>query len=1762
MRSLSQLLQSAFSPVFGGKRSARRLRSRTSSTAAFVEICESRELLSNVSLGTLGSANLTTERPGNIAPADPVDNYTFSLATATQVRVAIYGMTQNLDVRLLGPDLNVLGSSTLSGNSIDGFVTATIPGGASVYTVEVFGGSIGVDSDYVFQISSVATSDDVITNATPMNSSGLLDYGSSAIRSGTIGTAADFQDYYSFTLPVPQHSGFPGDPPPEDRYYISANLKGLGSTKMVELLDDFGEVLVSRSAQFFSTTFDTYLDSGTYYIRVFATESTTRSYDLTVNVGPENDLNRHALNGIRTKRFTGVLDSTPDTGRYDFKLTNPAQVRTVLSGMTSNLTLQIRNAATGALILTSNRSATIPESPVTPLLPAGEYFVQISGAAGSPYNLELTLDIDSDDTFVGANSGGTFSPLRPTYEFATPVKGQSLQDFHRLTLPATLDVRIRLSDFDRDLDVDLMNADGVVLHSEQTSGNAEDFVQAGLLAGTYFVRVFRKTPLRNLNSNYHLGVTYKPRPVAPSGVDSRFEMLEDTTRILQTANFPFTDSNTPSDSLLNVRITTLPAKGSLTLNTAAGTTPVAVGQIIPAAAIAAGGLRYRPALNEFGIGYTSFAFEVQDNGLVFEGDADRDLTSNTLTFDVIASNDAPTLTSNRVAIPAIVEDSTGDNGELVSTIGNAINDIDPGAVKGIAVIDAPTTKGRWQYALDGSNWQNIVVTNTSTSPRGLLLAADATTRVRFLPNTNVTGNVTGSASLAFRAWDQTSGTAGTVAGLSNLNPSALSPTGAELTVNVTPVNDAPTLNTANVFLPQIDEDTANPAGALVSSLLTGMSDVDAGDARGMAVRSVQNTGGVWQYSLNGGTNWTAFGSVTPATARLLPADANTRVRFVPNPNFNGNRGFSFYAWDQTSGTAGGTANLSLASAKGGTTAFSTDIELTFATQVIAAVNDLPNIAAPTTATLVVNTPLVFSTANGNALSVSDIDAGSGELQVTFTASNARFTLSTLAGITVTVGANGTSAFTVRGTLAALNAALVGSSLVGNEDYFGTGNLRLDANDLGNTGSGGPKSRGRTIQFTISALPPAISLGSLDAVSTTGFESGSFTAGTTASRFYSFTLPAAADVRVVLSGLTGNANLRLLTTSGGLINQGVNPGNFIENVLVSSLPAGTYIVAVKPTGLATSFNLSVSTATTSDNLIVNANDLGTLNATTRPTVFVSDSLSGIADRQDYFKFTTTAASPLRVSFSGLSDNYDIHLLNANGAVVSSNVLPGTNIKTIARSNLAAGTYFIRVSGFANRNLTQYDLTISLASTSDDLISQAFSLGTLDATTLPVVRRVAPSIGSNTNVQDYNSFVLTSPSDVRVNLTGLSQDIDMQLLDSFGRPIGFGSNGGNNSENVLATGLAAGTYYVRVAPFQNAGSTYELSVAIDPLSDDLLSNAISMGALSATVPTIQRTGNVNFTSDRTDYYSFTLGATTDVRVNLSGMSGDAEIILEDSFGRLITSSSQSGNSIENLLATGLTAGTYSIRVFAGTTTTSTNYLLAVSQLTALDDLITNATMLGTLTSGTLPTLRTVGSVGGSDIQDYHRFNLTTAGNLRFAVSNMSSDLDVELLDQFGQVIISGTQNGNTIERVLTPTLAVGTYYVRVFQKVGGGPVSNYNLEITTDFNGDDIIGPRTNLGFLASTPLTSSGSVGGTADTQDYYSFTLTSTRNVRFQLTGLSADIDIQVFNEFGNLIGSGTNGSSTSEDITLNGLLSGIYYIRILPFNNAVSNYSLSVTGV
>ena len=95
------------------------------------------------------------------------------------------------------------------------------------------------------------------------------------------------------------------------------------------------------------------------------------------------------------------------------------------------------------------------------------------------------------------------------------------------------------------------------------------------------------------------------------------------------------------------------------------------------------------------------------------------------------------------------------------------------------------------------------------------------------------------------------------------------------------------------------------------------------------------------------------------------------------------------------------------------------------------------------------TPLVFSSSNGNAISVSDADSLGGVEQISLSVTSGTLTLSGTTGLTVTAGANASAAMTVQGTLANINAALNGLTYVSTQYFNGTDTLTLVSNDLGN-----------------------------------------------------------------------------------------------------------------------------------------------------------------------------------------------------------------------------------------------------------------------------------------------------------------------------------------------------------------------------------------------------------------------------------------------------------------------------------------------------------------------------------------------------------------------------------------------------------------------------------------------------------------------------------------------------------------------------------------
>ncbi|MCC6573363.1 MAG: hypothetical protein IT462_06175 [Planctomycetes bacterium] len=294
--------------------------------------------------------------------------------------------------------------------------------------------------------------------------------------------------------------------------------------------------------------------------------------------------------------------------------------------------------------------------------------------------------------------------------------------------------------------------------------------------------------------------------------------------------------------------------------------------------------------------------------------------TETATVNVNNSNDAPTLTGPG-SLSDIDEDETDPAGDDVAGIvGATINDVDPGALEGIAVIGADSSNGMWEYSTNaGASWSALP--DVATDDALLLSPADM---LRFIPNADFEGTAT----VTYRAWDQTSGGAGDMADTTvNGGSTAFSTATENGTVTVNNVNDAPILdNGGNPLIGTITNTDADPAGVEISTLVgSTISDIDAGAVEGVAIVNIAGaTAGVWQYSTDAGASWNDFPAVSQSSALLLAED--DMVRYIAGAGFVGTATVSFHAWDQTTGSSGGTADLSGASSTGGTTAFSVDFE--------------------------------------------------------------------------------------------------------------------------------------------------------------------------------------------------------------------------------------------------------------------------------------------------------------------------------------------------------------------------------------------------------------------------------------------------------------------------------------------------------------------------------------------------------------------------------------------------------------------------------------------------------------------------------------------------------------------------------------------------------------------------------------------------------------------------------------------------------------------
>lgn len=270
-------------------------------------------------------------------------------------------------------------------------------------------------------------------------------------------------------------------------------------------------------------------------------------------------------------------------------------------------------------------------------------------------------------------------------------------------------------------------------------------------------------------------------------------------------------------------------------------------------------------------------------------------------------------------------------------------------------------------------------------------------------------------------------------------------------VNDAPVNTVPGAQSTN-------EDTA-----LVFNLANGnrIQIADA-DAWSSSVRvSLSVTNGLLTLGGTAGLSFTTGDGTNDATLVFTGTIANINaalasLTYNPNANYTGADSLSIVTNDLgNSGTGGAKSD-------------SDTVAIT-----INPVNDAPVNSVPGAQTGTEDVAFAFSAGNGNQIQVNDIDAGSGNLQVSLSVTNGTLTLAGTAGLSFTTG-DGTadSSLVFTGTRTAINTALATLTFNPTANYNGGAVLSLTTSDLGNTGSGGTKTDSDSVNITLNPVNDA------------------------------------------------------------------------------------------------------------------------------------------------------------------------------------------------------------------------------------------------------------------------------------------------------------------------------------------------------------------------------------------------------------------------------------------------------------------------------------------------------------------------------------------------------------------------------------------------------------------------------------------------------------------------------------------------------------------
>ena len=754
---------------------------------------------------------------------------------------------------------------------------------------------------------------------------------------------------------------------------------------------------------------------------------------------------------------------------------------------------------------------------------------------------------------------------------------------------------------------------------------------------------------------------------------------------------------------------------------------------------------------------------------------------------------------------------------------------------------------------------------------------------------------------------------------------------------------------------------------------------------------------------------------------------------------------------------------------------------------ITGTNDAPANILPSAQTTNEDTAFVFSSVNGNALTVADID--SGALTTTLTVGNGTLNAVAFAGATIT--SNGTGSVTITGTATAINGALNGLSFTPAADYNGTPNLTITTSD-------GTLSDVDTVAITVSAVaditadiatttknaPIVINaLGNdtfensgrtITAINSTAISDGGAPVAVTNG---SVQLIAGNLVFTPAANYTGAVPAFTYTVTSGGVTETAN-----VSVTVIGVSSVTPATAAEGISLSHTVTLSATTGTP----ITLAYNLAGITATpgadfsTAPTFSNGVTLSGgILNVPAGVSSFTVNVPTTNDTATEPTETYNLTVgdVTVVGTITDTDAITISINDVSVYENAGSATFTVSLSGASYQTVTVNYATNNGTATGNS--DYAATSGTLTFAPGETTKTITVPIINDTNVEANETFNVNLTVPTNATITD-AQGVGIILNDdSTARPtidLDFNNSGatGNNfargyTEN--SAGVSIADTDIRITDTDSVNLTSATITLTNPYAGDVLSVGTLPSGITATLfgNVVTLTGSASLANYQTAIQAVTYSSSSEAPY--TGASRVVSVVVNDGIGNSNTATTTiTVTAVADAPALDLDATTFGSGYATTFSTVTSNPISIANTDISISDVdttfISGATITLSATNRQPADILVAGSLpSGITASAYNAATgvitlsgAATLSDYQAAIRAVSFDTSSgNTSARSVSVVVTNGLNSNTATTTITPVAvnaapsidldasATGTGYASYFSTVTGTPVSIANTDI---------------------------------------------------------------------------------------------------------------------